>query len=82
MSISLLYMPVKFQIEIAKDDKKIDFSLGGYLFSPPCIYTGDISVNWNWYKTEMIFISFTETETETEMICETVTETKLKWFGV
>ena len=36
MSISLLHMPVKFQIEIAKDDKKFDFSLGGLFFSPPC----------------------------------------------
>ena len=45
MSISLLYMPVKFQSEIPKDDKKIDFSLGGLFLAHPVyiyIYTG-----WN-----------------------------------
>ena len=35
MSISLLYMPVKFQIEIAKDDKQIDFSLREFFLPHP-----------------------------------------------
>ena len=39
MSISLLYMPVKFKIEIAKDDKKFDFSLGGDFFLAHPVYT-------------------------------------------
>ena len=28
-------MPVKFQIEIAKDDKKLNFSLGGFFLAHP-----------------------------------------------
>ena len=63
MSVSLLYMPVKFQIEIAKDDKKFDFSLGGYFFDSPCTYMKFIfGCTFNLYPIKYYFTEEASTE--------------------